>query len=217
MTIYKITNLINGKVYVGQTIQKLETRWKEHCKHGRRKVSAISSAIQKYGKASFTIECIDTAMSMEELNTKEQQYIEQYTSMAPIGYNLNSGGSNYVDSDVTRERKRLGNLGKKHTEERKANISKSKVGKPVTELCKYVQKLGKHLSSLYYNSGKGVRYSKRDNAYQAFISIDGISRYKSFTLSVLGDSAKELAVAQRLVYENEATEYYKLKIGELNG
>ena len=217
MTIYKITNLINGKIYIGQTIQKLETRWKEHCRHSRKKVSAISSAIRKYGEDAFTVECVDTAVSIDELNTKEQQYIKQYASMAPIGYNLNSGGSNYIDSNITRERKRLSLLGKKHTEERKANIAKSKAGKSVPELGKYVQKLGKHLNSLYCNSGKGVRYSKRDNAYQAFISIDGISRYKSFTLSVLGDSAKELAVAQRLVYENEATEYYKLKIGELNG
>ena len=216
MIIYKITNLVNGKVYIGQTIQKLEARWKEHCKYSRKKVSAISAAIQKYSKDTFTVECIDTAVSIEELNSKEQKYIQQYSSIAPTGYNLNSGGLNYIDSNETREKKRLGGLGKKHTEQRKANISKSKVGIPVAELSKYAQKLGRHLNNLCAVTGKGVRYCKRDNAYQAFIYIDSKMMSKHFSCSVHGNSAMELATKYRMYLEELATEYYNSKIEEIN-
>ena len=217
MTIYKITNTINGKVYIGQTVNNVQQRWKEHCKPSRASVSVISLAIQKYGKDSFVFEVIDTADSLEELNVKEQTYITSFSCVSPNGYNLNSGGNNYVDSEETRKKK--GNARKLWTltEESKKKMSAAKSGKPVTDRAKYEQKLGKHLKSLYADTGKGVRYSARDNAYQAFIGIDGINKYKSFTVSVLGEHALVEAIKQRQAYEEEATEYYKSKLGEING
>lgn len=69
MIIYKITNKINGKLYVGQTIRPLKRRiWNHLCKTG----TAISSALRKYGIENFVIEEIDRAETKEELNKKEQ-------------------------------------------------------------------------------------------------------------------------------------------------
>lgn len=217
MYIYKITNTVNGKMYIGQTINKVQQRWKEHCKPSRTSVSIVSLAIQKHGKENFLFEVIDTANSIEELNTKEQMYIASFSCVSPNGYNLNSGGNNYVDSEETRKKK--GNARKLWTltEESKKKMSAAKSGKPVTDSAKYEQKLGKHLKSLYADTGKGVRYSTRDNAYQAFISIDKVSKYKNFTVSVLGERALVEAIKQRELYEEEATEYYKSKLGEING
>ena len=70
MIIYKITNKINGKVYIGQTIQPLKKRWNLH----RAKKSgcpALTRAFEKYGKDNFDICIIDHAHAREELDNKE--------------------------------------------------------------------------------------------------------------------------------------------------
>lgn len=92
MLIYKITNKINGKEYVGQTTRSLKERWWEHLKPSRSKKSALTLAIQKYGKENFIIEEIDGANSLSELNYLEKHYIYMYKSLTPNGYNLLSGG-----------------------------------------------------------------------------------------------------------------------------
>lgn len=85
MLIYKITNKINGKVYIGQTIRSLKKRFNEHCNN---KKSTISKAIQKYGKENFTIEEIDGANNQSELNYKEWLLIYKFNSLTPNGYNI---------------------------------------------------------------------------------------------------------------------------------
>jgi hypothetical protein len=174
--------------------------------------------IQKYGEECFKIEQIDSASTMEELNLKEQQHILEYNSIAPNGYNLTSGGCNYADSIETREKKRIASSNRVVTEEARLKISKAKLGVKISDIAKYKQKLGKHLKSLYGISGKGVRYCNRDNSYQAFIYIDGKITTKTFTVSVYGDNSLDMAIHQRRLFEDEATEYYKSKIKEpLNG
>lgn len=93
MVIYKITNAVNGKVYIGQTIQPLKNRWNHHlfnARHGSE--YAIHSAIRKYGEDNFDIEIIDTATSRDELDLKEIYWIKTYNSVSPNGYNLCTGG-----------------------------------------------------------------------------------------------------------------------------
>ena len=60
MYIYKITNKINKKIYIGQTTRSIEERWKGHCKPSMTARSLISRAIQKYGKENFIIEHVVT-------------------------------------------------------------------------------------------------------------------------------------------------------------
>ena len=52
--IYKITNRINGKVYIGQTRMSLNVRWWHHC--NRKDCPALHHAIKKYGAENFTVE-----------------------------------------------------------------------------------------------------------------------------------------------------------------
>lgn len=92
--IYKITNLINNKVYIGQTIKTLEERWRAHlwcankndCKH-------LYQSIIKYGKENFSVEVIDNANDLDELNEKERYWVSYYNSLNPrLGYNNIDGG-----------------------------------------------------------------------------------------------------------------------------
>ena len=82
--IYKITNLINGKSYVGQSIH-IERRWQEHCQLAS--TSQISKAIKKYGKENFLFEILEQC-SIEELNNQENYWIAHFDTIVPNGYNI---------------------------------------------------------------------------------------------------------------------------------
>ena len=95
MFIYKITNKINNKIYIGQVYNKtIYDRFERHIKSASKDCrSAIGRAIYKYGKENFVIEQIDEANSLEELNQKEIYWIKYYNSTnRNIGYNLTNGG-----------------------------------------------------------------------------------------------------------------------------
>lgn len=92
MIIYKITNLINNKCYVGQTIRELNIRVDEHTKKIR--CRALNSAIKKYGFNNFKVEILETIEKLDDLNTREQFWIKELNTLSPNGYNLTSGGDN---------------------------------------------------------------------------------------------------------------------------
>ena len=87
--IYKITNKLNGKVYVGQS-NDIERRFKEHQQKGESSKIPLDIAIQKYGKDNFTYEIIEEC-SLEELNPKEQYWIITLNAVTD-GYNCSVGG-----------------------------------------------------------------------------------------------------------------------------
>lgn len=94
MVIYKFENKINGKIYVGQTVQKLSKRISSHKHPGANKNLPIDAAIRKYGIENFSITTIDHANSVDELNEKEKFWIKYYDCISPKGYNLEEGGRN---------------------------------------------------------------------------------------------------------------------------
>jgi group I intron endonuclease len=89
--IYKATNLINGKIYIGQTKLKLKYRIMGH----KKSKLLISKAIKKYGIENFKWEVIDSASNATELDFKEFMYIRIYNSYANTGrgYNISDGGN----------------------------------------------------------------------------------------------------------------------------
>lgn len=135
MIIYKITNLINNKIYIGQTIQTLEKRWRRHTwiSSIKRDAMAISNAIKKYGKENFKIEKIDEVSNIDELNEKEIFYIKEYNSLSPKGYNLSNGGGGFNPTQETIEKIRKSNLGKKASPETIQKLRESHLGHVVKE------------------------------------------------------------------------------------
>ena len=111
MIIYKATNKINGKVYIGQTSHSLEWRINKHRQDSQRQDSYFYRAIRKYGFDNFDWEIIDdTATNHEELNELEKFYIKQYDSFdnKEKGYNSTSGGDySYEITKKERQRRSL--------------------------------------------------------------------------------------------------------------
>ena len=83
--IYKIQNLINNKIYIGQSIH-IERRWQEHCQSSSD--SLIGKAIQKYGKQNFSFQIIEEVEDISLLNDLEAKYIKYFKSLVPNGYNI---------------------------------------------------------------------------------------------------------------------------------
>lgn len=124
--IYLITNMSDGKQYVGQTTHTLEWRWKLHLSWAKKNLScALHHAIRKYGVEAFKVEQLDSAESREELNKKEAHHIAWLKTLAPNGYNLTTGGEGFDISEVTRQRISLAGTGRFVSEETCKKISDS--------------------------------------------------------------------------------------------
>ena len=97
--IYKFTNKINGKIYIGQSIH-IEKRFQEHCQQAKHSPKTIfHTALQKYGIENFLFEIIELCED-SQLDDKEQYYINKYNSLTPNGYNIQLGG---VDNHIVPE------------------------------------------------------------------------------------------------------------------
>lgn len=90
MIVYKLTNLVNGKIYVGQTTRSLEKRFKEH---SHCKTSLIGQAIHEFGEENFSREVLATCDSKEETDNLEVFFICYFNCRVPNGYNVAEGGS----------------------------------------------------------------------------------------------------------------------------
>ena len=156
MFIYKVTNKVNDKFYIGLTTRDINRRLKEHMYNN---ATGLSAPIKKYGLENFVIETIDSAKSHSELEQKEMKYIKK---LKPQYNKLTVIKTCFVHSDETKkkisktqkesgkmkwsdERKKLQSLtrsgknnpmygrssfaGRKHTPETLLKMRNSKLGK----------------------------------------------------------------------------------------
>jgi group I intron endonuclease len=107
MLVYKITNKINGMLYIGITTKSVEARWKRHLAWSNwSKPYSLHHAIKDFGVNNFLIDTIATASSLKELKDLEKKFIQQYDSLKPNGYNMTRGGqgvSGYKFTDEVRK------------------------------------------------------------------------------------------------------------------
>lgn len=106
--IYMITSPSN-KRYIGQTVQTLEQRWKQHVDASRRTYKdhcrVLNRAIRKYGDRHFKVEILEELECEQDiLDKKEIEYIEKYNTIVPNGMNIKYGGSNGLHHADTKER-----------------------------------------------------------------------------------------------------------------
>lgn len=124
--VYKISNNVNDKVYIGQTIKPLLKRFQQHCKPSNNCIK-LRNAIQKYGNDNFCIETIITVQDQLTADALEKFYIKLFDSIKK-GYNITEGGRG--------GRGRRGSQGRKHSEETKKKISKSNKGRNLSKQTK---------------------------------------------------------------------------------
>lgn len=157
MYIYKITNKINSKIYIGQTTQKLHTRWGQHKSDAvtRRYHSVLHRAINKYGVENFEIEIIIQCSTLDELNTQEIHYIKLGNTLVPNGYNVAIGGKNNKHtpeilkkmSDAQKGEKSH-QFGKPRSKETKEKIAAAQRGNKNHKFGKVVTKVQRHKHSI---------------------------------------------------------------------
>ena len=142
--IYKITNNINNKIYIGQKKSDvvLENYWGSG--------TLIKKAISKYGVGAFTRDILEWCDDAETLNSRENYWIEYYDARhIDKGYNLAVGGTviGMKHSAETIEKIRQSNKGQKRSEECRRNISTAHKGKKLSE--EHKQKISNYSKSFY--------------------------------------------------------------------
>ena len=168
MIIYKITNLLNGKIYIGKTIQPIHKRFSKHKVFRPGYISYITRAINKYGEENFKIEAIYNAEAWENLFELEKYFIENMNSKHPNGYNMTDGGEGNNGGIFPESAKKIlreKNLGKKLSEETKKKIGDGSRGKKMSEEFKRnLSKMRKgvprppHISKITSEFMKGHKY-----------------------------------------------------------
>lgn len=126
--LYIVTNSINGKVYIGQTVNH-KRRWKDHKWLALNKQEQyLHHAMRKYGIDKFTFEVIVTCNNQENANETEKILIEQYKSRdKQFGYNIAPGGDPAWNRGLPKEQQPM--FGKHHSKESKLKSSISNTGK----------------------------------------------------------------------------------------
>lgn len=108
MYIYTIINLVNSKMYVGQTIQtNPKMRWYAHCDMARKnKKSYLYDSMRKYGIDQFEWVVVDSASTISELNDLETEWANKFKSQGVVLYNNRETGNNKKHSPESIEKMR---------------------------------------------------------------------------------------------------------------
>jgi len=128
--LYKITNTLTGKVYIGQTQQHYLDRFRQHLYEAKRGGDRrICQAINKYGEENFTVKWIGSAWSQEGANALEEALIAQYDSYRDFdkGYNMTPGGYQRPEGiTFSEESKRNCSLGQKKRYSKPEELEKNR-------------------------------------------------------------------------------------------
>ena len=214
MIVYKTTNLINGKIYIGQSVKNDP----KYLGSG----DLIVAAIKKYGKNNFIKEILEECENINELNEKERKYIASYNSTDKnIGYNIAIGGTNGTmlnrkHSEITKKKMSECSMVFIFSDENKENISKANLGRVISDETKEKmsasQKLMKHLpmsneiKEKISESKKGKKASEETKQKMSIAHIGGKNhfygkKYSNKTLSIRRKPIYQLTINGEFIQE----------------
>ncbi len=174
--VYKITNIVNNKVYIGITNQGHSVRYRHHIYEANSgSTFKVHRAFAKYGEENMKIEVLDNCICDKSAKLAEISYIKEYNSMNDsFGYNMTTGGD--------------GTFGRKHSEETKAKIREKAIGRKATEETKsrmrkarenFVAKQHVINNLQIYNQAKRktiLRYSKEGELIEKYLGITDLCK-----------------------------------------
>jgi len=158
MHVYVVTNKVNGKIYVGQTVSDLERYFRSDVTRALRRCTDrkphFYNAIRKHGSKNFSIRLLVDALDKDQADKLEQFFIRTLgTQNRDIGYNIAAGGGGSfgykrtispehraklaaagrgrTHSSETKEKMRLAGLGKSKSVEHRKNLSRARLGKKI--------------------------------------------------------------------------------------
>lgn len=208
MIIYKITNIVTGKVYIGQTIMPLIRRWRVHKSVKRR--SPLCSSIKKHGAHNFTIEPLCSVIDLAHLDDLEIYFISYFNCVYPNGYNLTTGGQQGAHT----RGKAPWNKGKTASSEAILNQSNAHLGQAAwnkgqvtseeTKLKQSAKKVGKRMSpATEYKKGQESTFKGKKHTPEALALISAHGNRRAVLCVETGtvyasilDAAKQLGIAK---------------------
>jgi group I intron endonuclease len=158
--VYKIVNLVNGKIYIGKSL-RLKYRWKQHLWKLKNKTHAnkhLQSAFDKYTNVNFWFEILEYC-SKENVCEREMFYINKHQSYNPkFGYNKTKGGEGLKATDEIKQKISNSLKGKPASEAKKENCRKAQTGlKRSKEHKENISKALKHPISQYDLQGTFIK------------------------------------------------------------
>lgn len=183
--IYKITNTVNNKCYIGETIKSdPNIRWKSHKSNIKNKKGCplLMKAFEKYGENAFKFEVLIICFD-EDVFKFEKEYIKKYNSLSPNGYNVAEGGKsgrNFLGKKHSEETKKI--IGQKSKEynnreevkERARRVIKT-INSNMSEILKRSEKWKKAVEEGRIG-GKNIKRVKRNDNTKKKIS-EGLKKY----------------------------------------
>jgi group I intron endonuclease len=133
--IYLVTNMVNGKYYVGQTTKEIKERWMNHLYQSRAGLQyALHAAIREYGEQAFLVEELVQAESTNRLNLLQTAWIiatKSYTQ--PLGYNQTLGGKRHEQTEGSRRKISAALKGRVFTDAHRAKLSAANRGRHLSD------------------------------------------------------------------------------------
>lgn len=171
MNVYAITNRENGKVYVGQTVSKLDRYLRSDITramlNGEDRKPYLYNAIRKYGPEAFVIRLLVEVLDKQQADKLEQFFIRTLeTQNRDVGYNIAAGGGGsfgYEREFTAEHRVKLAAVwtGRKHTAETKEKMRLAGLGKPKS--AEHREKLSK--------AKMGIKMGPFSNAHKRNMSL----------------------------------------------
>jgi len=222
--IYKITNIINNKIYIGQTKSHYKnknkyrpfgfnSRFKSHISEALNNTKLnqciyLNNAIRKYGEKNFKVELIESC-SYIETDIREIYYISHFNSIYPNGYNMTKGGKNFkknninldINNVLNKPKKRGKEFGYKHSENTKLIISER-----ITDYWKNpenIDKLNEKINKIKKHAGL-----KKIKALSKYKLCEPLTQYIKSTIDKNGN-----IIDHKIIINNNK---FKLKMNDLN-